>query len=133
MSLILDTHILLWWLKDVPGKLSKAQNHALAEASVRGEPAALSAISLWELAMLLNRGRVNITESLDEWLGEIETHPLLMVLPLTTAIAIESVRLGADFNRDPADQIIVATARHHGLTLVTADDRIRKWGKVKVI
>jgi PIN domain nuclease of toxin-antitoxin system len=133
VSLILDTHIVLWWLHDAPGRLSKALTQALAELSAKGEPAILSAISLWELAMLLHRGRVTITESLDEWLGEIETHPLLKLLPLTTAIAAESVRLGPDFNRDPADQIIVATARCHGLTLVTADDRIRKWGKVKVI
>jgi PIN domain nuclease of toxin-antitoxin system len=133
VSLILDTHILLWWLKDVPGKLSKTQKQALEEISVRGEPAAVSVISLWELAMLLQRGRVAITESLDEWMRDVESHPLLMILPLTASIAIESVRLGPDFNRDPADQIIVATARCHGLTLVTADERIRKWGKVKVI
>jgi PIN domain nuclease of toxin-antitoxin system len=43
------------------------------------------------------------------------------------------VRLGDDFHRDPADQIIVATARCHGLTLITGDDRIRKWGKVRVL
>ena len=133
MSLILDTHIVLWWLKDEPGKLTKAQSHALNDAGVRGEPAALSVISLWELAMLLERRRVAITESLDEWLGGIESHPLLRVVPLSATIAVESIRLGADFNRDPADQIIVATARCHGLTLVTADERIRKWGKVKVI
>lgn len=133
MSLLLDTHILLWWLKDFPGRLSKTQKHALEELNLRGEPASVSVISLWELAMLLQRGRLAITESLDEWLRDVESHPLLMTLPLTAAIAVESVRLGPDFNRDPADQIIVATARCHGLTLVTADERIRKWGKVKVI
>ncbi len=57
----------------------------------------------------------------------------LTSLPLTASIAVESVRLGDDFHRDPADQIIVATARCHGLTLITADERIRKWGKVNLV
>jgi PIN domain nuclease of toxin-antitoxin system len=58
---------------------------------------------------------------------------LIATLPLTTKIAAESVRLGEDFPNDPADQIIVATARCHNLTLITADERIRKWGKVRVV
>jgi PIN domain nuclease of toxin-antitoxin system len=58
---------------------------------------------------------------------------LLTILPLTAKIAAESVRLGDDFPNDPADQIIVATARCHNLTLITADERIRKWGKVRVV
>ena len=53
--------------------------------------------------------------------------------PLSCPIAAESVRLGDDFHRDPADQIIVATARCHDLTLITADERIRCWGKVRVV
>jgi PIN domain nuclease of toxin-antitoxin system len=81
----------------------------------------------------LERGRIAITKSLDQLLGEIESHPLLTILPLTTKIAAESVRLGDDFHRDPADQIIVATARCHGLTLITSDARIRKWGKVNLV
>jgi len=67
------------------------------------------------------------------WLNEVASHPLLKILPITAEIAAESVRLGDDFHRDPADQIIVATARCHDLTLVTADDRIRGWGKVRVL
>ena len=66
-------------------------------------------------------------------LEQIESHSLLTILPLTCSIAAESVSLGDDFHRDPADQIIVATARCHDLTLITADDRIRSWGKVRVL
>lgn len=83
--------------------------------------------------MLRQRGRVGMKRTLDEMLGEIESHPLIRVIPLSRAIAAESVRLGDDFHRDPADQIIVATARCHDLMLVTGDDRIRNWGKVRVL
>jgi PIN domain nuclease of toxin-antitoxin system len=55
------------------------------------------------------------------------------VLPITAAVAAESARLGRDFPKDPADRIIVATARCHGLRLVTADEHIRRWGKVPVV
>jgi PIN domain nuclease of toxin-antitoxin system len=133
VNLILDTHILIWWLHDLTDQLSKGQRVALTEAQKRHQPLALSAITLWEIAMLLERRRIAITKSLDQLLGEIESHPLLKILPLTTKIAAESVRLGEDFHRDPADQIIVATARCHGLTLITSDARIRKWGKVNLV
>jgi PIN domain nuclease of toxin-antitoxin system len=58
---------------------------------------------------------------------------MIRVLPMTSRIAVESVRLGPDFPKDPADQIIVATARCHGLSLITADEDIRRWGKLPVI
>ena len=70
---------------------------------------------------------------MDAWLDSTYSHPLLIIFPLTAKIAAESVRLGDDFPNDPADQIIVATACCHNLTLITADERIRKWGKVRVV
>jgi PIN domain nuclease of toxin-antitoxin system len=88
---------------------------------------------LREFAMMLHRRRINVDIPLDIWLDRIESHPLIAILPLTAKIAAESVPLGDDFPRDPADQIIVATARCHGLTLITADERIRKWGKVNLV
>ncbi|MEK7405879.1 MAG: type II toxin-antitoxin system VapC family toxin [Acidobacteriota bacterium] len=94
---------------------------------------ALSAISLWELAKMFERGRLEIPAPLELWLEEVETHPLIKILPLTARIVAESIRLGRDFHNDPADQMIVATARCHGLRLVTADERIRRWGKVPLV
>ena len=132
LSILLDTHILMWWRCD-PQRLTKPQAAALAALESRSTPAAISSITLWELAKMVERGRAEITVPLDDWLAEIESHPLLTVLPLTGRIVAESVRLGNDFQRDPADQIIVATARCHGLKLVTADERIRRWGKVPLI
>ena len=129
---LLDTHILVWWLLDVP-RLSKVQARTLDDLQQTNQPAGLSAISLREMAFMIQRGRVSVDASLDAWLESINSHPLLTILPLTAKIAAESVRLGDDFPNDPADQIIVATARCHNLTLITADERIRKWGKVRVV
>ncbi len=126
---LLDTHILIWW-RQGSGKLSKPQAQLLAELERRGEPAFISAITLWELAKMVERGRLDIDQPLDLWLEEIENHPLTTVVPITPRIVAESVALGENFQRGFAGQIIVATARCLGLRLLTADERIHRWGKV---
>ena len=131
-SFLLDTHIVTWWQFD-PARLSREQASVLRDLEREGEPAAISAMTLRELAKMVEAGRHKIDAPLEIWLDEIENHPLLTVLPITSKIAVESVRLGADFPKDPADQIIVATALCHGLRLLTADERIRKWGKVLLV
>ncbi len=129
---LLDTHILIWWRAD-PGRLSKAQTETLKELEKRRQAAAISAVTLRELAKAGERGRLEIGCPWDMWLEEIEADPAFDILPLTARIAARSVRLGEDFPKDPFDQIIVATALCHGLRLLTADERIRRWGKVPVI
>jgi PIN domain nuclease of toxin-antitoxin system len=129
MRLLLDTHALLWWLAD-ERRLSPAQREAI-ESSVRaGERLGLSVICFWEIAKLLERGRLRLPRSADQLFEELETHPGLDIYQLTPRISLESTRLGPRFHADPADQIIAATARVHGLRLVTADDRIRSSGVV---
>jgi PIN domain nuclease of toxin-antitoxin system len=128
-GLLLDTHTLLWWRTD-PSQLPKPAEQWLADIEAHGEPAGISAITLWELAKMVAGGCLEIERPLDVWLEELENHPLICVYPLTARIAAESVRLGQDFPNDRADQIIVATALCHGLRLITADQRIRRWGKV---
>jgi PIN domain nuclease of toxin-antitoxin system len=128
-GLLLDTHILLWWRTN-PEQLAKSHEQCLEDIEARGEPAGISAITLWELAKMVARGRLEIQQPLDLWLQELENHPRICVYPLSARIAAESVRLGQDFHNDPADQIIVATALCHGLRLITADQRILRWGKV---
>ena len=132
ITFLLDTHILVWWRLD-SRRLSRAQAHVLDDLEERGQPAGLSAISLRELAKMIQLGRLTVHMSLESWLDSIASHPLLTIFPLTPEIAADSVRLGDEFPRDPADQIIAATARHHGLKLLTSDDRIRKSGKVAVV
>jgi PIN domain nuclease of toxin-antitoxin system len=132
MRLLLDTHVLLWWLADEP-RLTRPQTQALDRASAAGEPFGVSAISFWEIAKLIERGRLDLPRSLDQFFDEIEEHPDVRLLPLSPRISIESTLLGARFHHDPADQIIAATARVHGLRLVTADERIRDSGVVAIV
>ena len=131
-SVLLDTHILVWWRVN-PERISKQQASLLLEMEKRQEPVAISAITLREIAWMVVYGRLEAAISVDAWMDEIESNPFLAIIPLTPNVAAESVRLGADFPRDPADQIIVATARCHGLRLMTADSEIRRWGKVAMI
>jgi PIN domain nuclease of toxin-antitoxin system len=72
-------------------------------------------------------------ESPDTFMDELDRSPRLAILPITPRVALESTRLGPAFHRDPADQLIAATARVHGLRLVTADERTRRSGVVAVV
>ena len=132
LTLLLDTHILLWWLGDVD-RLSAVQARALEHAATAGECVGVASVTLWEIAKLAERGRIQLAQTVDVILNEVERHRAIAVLPLTAQIAIESTRLGDRLPSDPTDQLIVATARVHGLQLLTADERIRKSGAVHVI
>lgn len=123
MKVMLDTHILLWWLMG-EGQLSKAQEQTLERMETSGQRFAISAISLWEIAKLVERGRISMKKSIDVFFEDLEEHPRIEISPLSPKIALESTRLGSSFPKDPADQIIAATARVLGLTLLTADQRI---------
>ena len=123
MKYLLDTHIALWWWMD-DRKLPKEHAKLLERSERSGATVGLSAISLWEIAKLVERGRLRLTQSVDDSLEQLETSHLITVLPLTGRVAIESTRLGARFHSDPIDQIIAATARSHGLTLLTVDEQI---------
>jgi PIN domain nuclease of toxin-antitoxin system len=118
---LLDTHIVVRWLAD-PRRLTREQSRVLDRAGSRSEPLAISAISLLEIAMRVAEGAMRIHQSLDELFATLEEHPLVRVLPLTFEIANETALLGV--LRDPADRVIAATARVHGLRLVTSDQRI---------
>jgi PIN domain nuclease of toxin-antitoxin system len=132
LTLLLDTHVLLWWLLDGEG-LSPSQIEALERSAVDGDLFGMSAMSLWEIAKLVERGRVELHQSPDAFMDDLDRNPQLTILPITPRIALESTRLGPTFHRDPADQLIAATARVHGLRLVTADERIRSSGAVAVV
>jgi PIN domain nuclease of toxin-antitoxin system len=128
---LLDTHVVIWWLMD-DRKLSKGHARILERSERSGTAVGLSAMSLWEIAKLVERGRLELTQSLDDSLEQLETSAFVTMLPLTGRVAIESTRLGARFHSDPIDQVIAATARCHGLTLLTVDERIIDSGVVAV-
>ena len=128
---VLDTHILVWWRSGLHDRLSTAQLRLLARLENQGE-FVISAITLWEIAKLVSAQRLEIPRPLDLWLAEIEQHPRIHLEPLTSRMIAASTTL-ENFHRDPADQLIVATAQCLGLPLITVDERIRAWDGVVTV
>lgn len=129
---LLDTHILFWWTCE-DRRLQRGHKTLLAELDRRGETVGLSAISLWELAMLARRSRIQPPAPVDLWLREIERHPRLEIYPISAEVAHASTVEDDLLPADPADRIIVGTAMCFGLSLITVDRRIRMAGRVPVL
>lgn len=128
--IVLDTHVWVWWVHG-DERLTQTQLDFIQENEdgVIG----ISAISLWEIAKLVENGKLELPVSLEKWFAQALTYPGVQIIELTPAIAIESTRLPGEFHRDPADQIIVATARVMKCKLVTSDERILNYPHVKTI
>jgi PIN domain nuclease of toxin-antitoxin system len=126
-TLLLDTHVWIWMMEGVKSELSSATISLIEEAAGRSE-LALSAISVWELAMLEAKGRITISRSIDEWVRAALGVTGLRLVDLSPEIAMESTRLPEDPHGDPSDRMIIATARVIGATLVTCDQQILAYG-----
>jgi len=122
VTCLLDTHILIWWLNQ-SARLSTAQHEVLSKADAES-PLVVADISLWEVAMLWSLGRIQLSLPLREWLDRAVAPPLVRRQGISPAVAAELAALPESFHRDPADRILVATARVLGATLVTTDRRI---------
>ena len=122
MNALLDTHALVWWV-DGSKKLAREQYRATERAASAGA-LFLSEISFWEIAMLVEAGKLTFREPLDEWLERAAAAPAVQRIGITPTIAREVASLSTSRNWDPADRIIVATARVLGARLVTSDSRI---------
>lgn len=131
MRIVLDTHVLIYWCSG-SDLLSRAQRRALTSVS-EANPALVSDITLWEIAVLSAGGRLELDRPLSEWLDRATAAPLARVVPITSRVAAEIAALNEWDHRDPADRIIVATARAFGAELLTNDRRIRESGKVPVV
>lgn len=130
MRYLLDTHTLVWAL-DTPERLPAPVRAILGDPA--NLPFAVAAITPWEIAMLCARGRLQLGRPVHDWLNAALQPEFLTVLPLLPAIAVESCALPGAFHADPADRMIVATARHHGLTLLTADTAIRAYPHLRTL
>ena len=129
MSVLLDTHIWVWWLTpDSP--LSRAERDALDAKAVRRE-LFLPAISLWEAQVLHAKQRFVLPLPFAEWLARATDERMISVLPLSIEVVLALDALPASFHGDPADRLIVATARAHALPLATHDATIRRSRAVK--
>jgi PIN domain nuclease of toxin-antitoxin system len=127
--ILLDTHTILWLARE-PDKLSKIAAEAVRKAR-RTTGIAIAGISLWEIAWLAKRGRIDIHESLDSFVEDIASRTV--VRPITPRIATLASLLSDKYSKDPCDRLIGATALAEGMALVTMDANIRRSGEVKTI
>ncbi len=131
ISYLLDTHAWIWFITG-NSELSKIAQKTINQATQEHQ-LYLAAISLWELAMLENRKRITLGMPRLEWINQSLKLANIDILPINPAIAVESCQLPDGFHEDPADRLIVATARVHDLTLITRDSRILDYGKKKYV
>ena len=125
MRTLLDTHTWLWWVSD-DRRLSRKARSTIARSQADGD-VWLSLISLWELAKKVEKKQLILDRPIGIWLDVATTMPGLHLAELTRPILVDSCQLPQPFAGDPADQIIVATARHESAVLVTKDRRIRQY------
>ena len=117
---LLDTHVWIWLVNGGPERLLDGAIDAIRGASA-ASALAVSAISVWEVAMLESKGRLQLQMDCQEWVSEATRRAGLRIVPLAPEIAVASTRLPGEFHGDPSDRIIAATARHEGAVLVTRD------------
>ena len=125
--IILDTHIWIWWVTN---------SHSLKKefrSRIEKEESAINIISCWEVAKAVEKGKLQFNISVEQWLKEAIDDYGITVIPLDIPIIVESTHLPGKFHKDPADQLIVATARVHDIQLLTADEKIMKYPFVKLL
>jgi PIN domain nuclease of toxin-antitoxin system len=127
--IVLDTHAWIWWVA-APPRIPKRATSLIEQAIAAGEPILISSISAWEVAMLVDRGRLELTMPVHDWVARSEAVALFRFVPVDNRIAVRALELPEFAHRDPADRIIVATALVEGATLITGDDRLRRYRAV---
>jgi PIN domain nuclease of toxin-antitoxin system len=117
--LLLDTHTLVWAINEGP-RLGTSTKESIRVAGDEGR-VVVSAITPWEIALLVGKGRLMLEKDVMNWVRDALSVPGVTLAPLEPEIAVASTRLPFEMHADPADRILVATARHLGAALVTAD------------
>ena len=129
--IVLDTHIWLWWISN-PDYLSPSAQHAI-DFAISEKGIIISSISTWEVALLVEKGRLELSIEVRDWVRKTEDLPFVRFMPVDNTIALRSINLPDNFHPDPADRIIAATAMTMGLPLVTKDDKFINYHHVKTI
>lgn len=130
-KLLLDTHVWIWIMN---GEERISQSfRTLVNQQREKESLYISAISIWELGMLVERKRIELEMDCLDWVEQSLEGTGIDLLPLSPRIAIQSTRLPGEIHGDPADRILIATAFEHNAVLVTHDQKILNYGKGKFI
>jgi PIN domain nuclease of toxin-antitoxin system len=131
--ILLDTHVVIWWVTGALERLSKEGRSALErqQDTPAGGGLLVSAISCWEVAMLVQRGRLALNMEVERWLALVAAMPAVRLLPLDPLVAVMATRLPEPFHADPADRFLVAQARHLGIPLLSADSKILAYPHVR--
>lgn len=120
--ILLDTHVLVWTVADA-GRLSRAAAREIAKAQREGA-CAIASITLWELALQYQKGRLRGSGTIEASIREIVERAQVQVLEITPAIADLAMSFPENYPKDPGDRLIGATARSLGVTLITQDERL---------
>jgi PIN domain nuclease of toxin-antitoxin system len=126
--ILLDTHIWLWWVQR-DSRLTPRLEEVLRAHEADG--LGVSVFSCWEVANLVRGGRLALPLPTREWLSTALAYPGVELLPLSLDVVVDANELPGDFHKDPADRLIVATARIHDCMLLTADAKILAYPHVK--
>jgi PIN domain nuclease of toxin-antitoxin system len=124
--IVLDTHVLIWAVND-DSRLGKTARQIINDMTQHSR-VLIAAITPWEIAMLAQKGRIALGNDVGRWISRALALPGVALAPLEAPISVDSVRLPGDFHADPADRMIVATARFHQVPLMTADQAILAYG-----
>lgn len=131
--IVLDTHTLIWWVSGDSQLSPNAKAAIDHEQQYEDGIILVSAISAWEIALLVGRDRLTLGMNLDDWLETVSEIEGVRFVPVDEVVGVESTRLPGDFHKDSADRMITALARHFNVPLVTADERIRAYKHVRTI
>ena len=129
--IMLDTHVLVWSVSE-PGRLSRRAASSVRRAR-HGDGVAIASITLWELASLFWRGRLQGRGTVEASIQLILDATGAVVRPITPEIASLSMQFPESYPKDPADRLIGATARAEGMLLITHDERIRSSPLLKTV
>jgi PIN domain nuclease of toxin-antitoxin system len=131
MPTLLDTHAWVWWVTE-DRRLSAVARRAIERSQAKGD-LSLSLISVWEVAKKVEKAQLVLDRPVDQWLELALARPGLHLAELTRPILVESCKLPPPFHGDPADQLIVTTARNCDAVIITKDARIRAYAHVRSV
>ena len=129
--IVLDTHAWVWWVSEsapLPQRVTRLLSQAQKQNAVY-----ISSISAWEVALLVKRGRLELTMDVQSWVSHSEALPFIHFVSVDNEIAIKSVNLPEPAPSDPADRIIIATALTLGFPVITKDEKITKYPHIRSI